>query len=114
MARSASAYLAETLKGMTMKPETNETSGAPALSDAIVASLEDYLPGGTAVAEDGGTLLQNQIAAALTQLEERLSNQSRTMLPTEEFRKISAARQAVQAAKLAMQLHQAGNQRSPN
>ena len=32
------------------------------------------------------------------------------MTPTEEFRKLVAARQAVQAAKLAMQLHHAGRQ----
>lgn len=96
-----------------MQAETNKQSGMPALSDEIVARLEDYLPGGTAVAEDGGTLLQNQIVAALAQLEQRLSNQSRTMMPADEFQKISAARQAVQAAKLAMQLHHAGNGTSP-
>ena len=97
-----------------MRPEANQNPGVPELSDEIVARLEEYLPGGTAVDEDGGTSLQNQIVATLTLLEQRLSKQSRTMMPAEEFQKISAARQAVQAAKLAMQLHHAGNQHRPD
>ncbi len=97
-----------------MKPETNLSSAAPELSDDIVARLEDYLPGGSAVGEDGGVILQNQIITTLAQLEQRLANQSRTMMPADEFQKVSAARQAAQAAKLAMQLHHAGNGNRPD
>jgi hypothetical protein len=92
--------------------KTNPES--PSLSDAVIASLEDYLPGGVAVAEDGGEMLQNQITAALARLEQGLALQSRTMTPSDAFRKLTAARHAVQAAKLAMQLHNAGREASPN
>jgi chromosome segregation ATPase len=45
----------------------------------------------------------------LTRLERRLEQQSREMKPSEEYRQLSAARQAVQAAALAMQLYHAGH-----
>ncbi len=93
-----------------MKADSGEKPATLALSDAAVASLEDYLPGGSAAGEDGGKALQDEVIAMLAQLDRRLSTQSRAMTPTEEFRKLVAARQAVQAAKLAMQLHHAGRQ----
>ena len=93
-----------------MKADSGEKPAALALSDAAVASLEDYLPGGSAAGEDGGEALHGEVTAMLAQLDRRLSAQSRAMTPTEEFRKLVAARQAVQAAKLAMQLHHAGRQ----
>ncbi len=93
-----------------MTADTKDHPAPLALSDAAVANLEDHLPGGNAVADDGGQSLQNRITATLSQLEQRLSHQSRAMMPGDEFRKMVAARQAVQAAKLAMQLHQAGHQ----
>lgn len=95
-----------------MKNGTNDSATALELSDEVVASLEDYLPGGVAADDDGGQSMQDRIIAALASMERRLSDQSRAMVPTEAFKKLVAARQAVQAAKLAMQLHHAGNQRS--
>lgn len=95
-----------------MKTLTRDTPEPLELSDAEVASLEDYLPGGRLVADDGGISLQHRIATRLAQLDQRLSDKSREMMPTDEFRKLVAARQAVQAAMLAMQLHHAGNQHS--
>ncbi len=91
-----------------MRTEKTENPEPPALSDEVVASLEDYLPGGVAVADDGGETLQREITAMLSRLEQGLALQSREMTPSDAFRKLSAARQAVQAAKLAMQLHHAG------
>ncbi len=97
---------------MNREDRTNDSAAVLELSDAVVACLEDYLPGGVAVDADGGKSMQDRVIATLSDLERRLSEQSRTMAPTEAFRKLVAARQAVQAARLAMQLHHAGNERS--
>ncbi len=97
-----------------MSSEKTEHPEMPALSDDVVASLEDYLPGGVAVADDGGETLQREITAMLSRLEQGLALQRREMTPSDAFRKLSAARQAVQAAKLAMQLHHAGRAGSRN
>ena len=93
-----------------MKTDTGDKQQVPSLGDAQVASLEDYLPGGEAAGSDGGKSLQTRIVAALAQLDQRLSGQSREMIPASDFRQLVAARQAVQAARLAMQLHHAGQQ----
>lgn len=93
-----------------MKADSGKKPVALPLSDAAVANLEDYLPGGSAAGEDDGKALHDEVTSMLAQLDRRLSAQSRAMTPTEEFRKLVAARAAVQAAKLAMQLHHAGRQ----
>lgn len=93
-----------------MKTENAVNPILDPLSDAQVASLEEYLSGSAADSEDGGKQLKDQINAALTEIDERVSSLSRTMLSPEEFRQLVAARQAVQAARLAMDLHRAGNE----
>jgi hypothetical protein len=48
----------------------------------------------------------------LDQLQARLVIEGRKMQPSDEYEQINAARQAVQAATLAMQLYSAGRQNS--
>ena len=92
-----------------MKTSEKNQAGGIKLDDDMVANLEHYLK--LAGHPDRKTKpLLDQIMETLEQLEARLLIQSRAMQPSDEYRQISAARQAVQAAIVAMQLFSAGNQ----
>ena len=79
----------------------------PELTDDMVATLEEFLPGG-GLAGTRGDALNAAITAALTNMEQRLATRSRTPQSPEQFEALSAARRAVQGGELALQLHQAG------
>lgn len=94
-----------------MSPRKTEPSDTLVLDDAMVASLEDYLPGGEKAAGDGSQL-QQQILEALQRLDERLSQKRNELLQPDDYQKLVGARQAVQGAQLAMQLQEAGRSMS--
>ncbi len=77
------------------------------LDDDMVANLDHYLSLGQNTDPKQKPLL-DQIMKTLDQLQARLVIESRKMRPSDEHQQISAARQAVQAATLAMQLYSAG------
>jgi hypothetical protein len=80
------------------------------LTDDMVATLEAFLPGENS-ADLEARALNGMIADTLDLLERRLAISSRTPQSPEQFKALSAARQAVQGGVLAWQLHQAGKQR---
>ncbi len=94
-----------------MSAKKTEPSDAVVLDDAMVASLEDYLPGGEKAAGDGSRL-QQQILEVLQRLDQRLSQKRNQMLQSDDYQKLVAARQAVQGAQLAMELHETGRSMS--
>ena len=86
----------------------NQSTNYVDVTDDMVADLAHYLDG-SKDAEKNAESLPKTIDDMLTRLERRLEQQSREMKPSEEYRQLSAARQAVQAAALAMQLYHAGH-----
>ena len=84
-----------------------EPFAPPELTDDMVATLEEFLPGGS-LADGNGEALNAAITTALTQMEQRLTISARTPQSPEQFEALSAARRAVQGGQLAWQLHQAG------
>ncbi len=77
------------------------------LDDDMVANLEHYLSLSENTDPKQKSLL-DQIMKKLDQLQARLVIEGREMRPSDEYEQINAARQAVQAAALAMQLYSAG------
>ncbi len=87
----------------------NTSCSAPPLSDAMVACLEDYLPGGSqAHGIADSEALAAKIRAALVHLEERLAVRSRELQSPEQFKALAAARLAAQSALSSLQLLEAG------
>lgn len=86
-------------------------AGSIRLTDDMVANLEHYLSQSENT-ESKQTPLLDQIMKALDQLQARLAIEGRELRLSDEHEKITAARQAVQAAALAMQLYSAGRQTS--
>ena len=81
------------------------------LDDDMVANLEHYLSLNENADLKTNPLL-DQMMETLVQLQDRLVIEGRKMQPSDEYEQINAARQAVQAATLAMQLYSAGRQNS--
>lgn len=77
------------------------------MTDDMVATLEEFLPGGS-LADGNGGALNAAISTALTQMEQRLAIRSRKPQSPEQFEALSAARRAVQGGELAWQLYHAG------
>ncbi|MBU3709893.1 MAG: hypothetical protein FGM20_12430 [Burkholderiaceae bacterium] len=84
-----------------------EPFAPPELTDDMVATLEEFLPGGS-LADGNGEALNAAITTALTQMEQRFAISARTPQSPEQFEALSAVRRAVQGGQLAWQLHQAG------
>jgi chromosome segregation ATPase len=91
-----------------MNANMNRSTDYVDVTDDMVADLAHYLDGNKD-SEKNAESLSKTIDDMLTRLERRLEQQSREMKPSEEYRQLSAARQAVQAAALAMQLYHAGH-----
>ena len=91
-----------------MNANMNQSTDYVDVTDDMVADLAHYLDG-SKDSEKNTESLSKTIDDMLTRLERRLEQQSREMKPSEEYRQLSAARQAVQAAALAMQLYHAGH-----
>ena len=91
-----------------MNANMNRSTDYVDVTDDMVADLAHYLDG-SKDSEKNAESLSKTIDDMLTRLERRLEQQSREMKPSEEYRQLSAARQAVQAAALAMQLYHAGH-----
>ena len=90
-----------------MKTSQKRQAGGIQLDDDMVANLDHYLSLGQNTDPKQKPLL-DQIMKTLDQLQARLVIESRKMRPSDEHQQIIAARQAVQAATLAMQLYSAG------
>ncbi len=91
-----------------MNANMNQSTDYVDVTDDMVADLAHYLDG-SKDSEKNAESLPKRIDDMLARLERRLEQQSREMKPSEEYRQLSAARQAVQAAALAMQLYHAGH-----
>ncbi len=91
-----------------MNSNSDHFAGCIEVSDDMIADLARYLNENDGP-EKNAKSLHKTIDETLSQLELRLEQQSREMKPSEEYRQLSAARQAVQAAALAMQLYHAGH-----
>ncbi len=88
---------------------TPKSCSPPPLTDAMVASLEDYLPGGACVGNAAeSTALEAQIRNALLQLEERLAASRRQLQSPGQFKALAAASEAVQSGQSILQLLDAG------
>ncbi len=86
-----------------------ESCTPPPLTDAMVASLEEYLPGGSHAGNAAeSSMLEVQIRKALTRLEERLAASSRQLQSPGQFKALAAAREAVQSGQSTLQLLEAG------
>lgn len=79
----------------------------PELTNDMVATLEEFLPGGS-LADGNGEALNAAIRTALTLMEQRLAISARTPQSPEQFEVLAAARRAVQGGELAWHLYQAG------
>ena len=77
------------------------------LTDDMVATREEFLPGGSSAGTEA-MALKGWIADTLVRLERKLAISSRAPQSPEQFKALSAARQAVQGGVLAWQLHEAG------
>lgn len=88
---------------------TRESYAPPLLTDAMVASLEDYLPGGShADSAEESAKLEAQIRRSLKRLEERLAASSRHLQSPEQFKALAAASEAAQGGQSTLQLLEAG------
>lgn len=88
---------------------TSSYSDAPKLTDAMVASLEAFLPGGSEAKDtDKSAALELQIKNALVRLEEDLLADRKKLHPPTEYEALAAASHAVQSALLSLQLLEAG------
>ena len=94
-----------------MKTSQQSQAGGIQLDDDMVANLENYLSISD-ITDPKQKPLLDQIMKTLDQLQARLVIEGRKMQPSDEHQQINAARQAVQAAALAMQLYSAGRQNS--
>jgi chromosome segregation ATPase len=92
-----------------MNANMNQSTDYVDVTDDMVADLAHYLDG-SKDSEKNAESLPKRIDDTLARLERRLEQQGREMKPSEQHRQLSAARQAVQAAALAMQLYHAGRQ----
>lgn len=108
-ARCVSEYRDDFRKENPLENSQQRHASGVQLDDDMVANLEHYLSPGENTDPEQKTLL-DQIIKTLDQLQDRLVVESREMRPSDEFEQINAARQAVQAAALAMQLYSAGRQ----
>ena len=90
-----------------MKSSQKIQAGGIQLDDDMVANLEQYLSDSDNTDPKQKPLL-DQIMKTLDQLQARLVIEGRKMRPSDEHQQINAARQAVQAAALTMQLYSAG------
>ncbi len=90
-----------------MKTSQQSQAGGIQLDDDMVANLEHYLSISDSTDPKQKPLL-DQIMKTLDQLQARLVIEGRKMQPSDEHQQINAARQAVQAAALTMQLYSAG------
>ncbi len=89
------------------------TDAVPALADAMLACLEDFLPGGSEAQDPADSAaLKQQVHQALTKLEDRLATASHTLQAPDDYRALAAARQAVQSGLLSLQLFEAGRRQS--
>jgi hypothetical protein len=110
-AHYVSEYLDDFTKENKMKTSQQSQAGGIQLDDDMVANLEHYLSISDNTDPKQKPLL-DQIMKTLDQLQARLVIEGRKMQPSDEYEQINAARQAVQAATLAMQLYSAGRQNS--
>ena len=76
------------------------------ISNEMVAALEDFL------AQDQEGELKQAIVTHLNELDEQLSREEQNMHHRKTFKAMEAARQAIQAGLLAMQLFEAKNKLS--
>jgi hypothetical protein len=106
-AHCASEYLDDFIKENKMKTSQQSQAGGIQLDDDMVANLEHYLSDSDNTDPKQKPLL-DQIMKTLDQLQARLVIEGRKMQPSDEHQQINAARQAVQAATLTMQLYSAG------
>lgn len=90
-----------------MKTIHQREAGGIQLHDDMVANLDHYLSLSEKTDPTQKPLL-DQIMKTLDQLQARLVVEGRKMRLSDEHQQITAARQAVQAATLAMQLYTAG------
>ena len=90
-----------------MKTSQQSQAGGIQLDDDMVANLENYLSISDITDPKQKPLLY-QIMKTLDQLQALLVIEGRKMQPSDEHQQINAARQAVQAAALTMQLYSAG------
>jgi hypothetical protein len=110
-AHCVSEYRDDFIKENKMKISQQSQAGGIQLDDDMVANLEHYLSDSDNTDSKQKPLL-DQIMKTLDQLQARLVIEGRKMQPSDEYEQINAARQAVQAATLAMQLYSAGRQNS--
>jgi hypothetical protein len=106
-AHCVSEYLDDFTKENKMKTSQQSQAGGIQLDDDMVANLEHYLSISDNTDPKQKPLL-DQIMKTLDQLQARLVIEGRKMQPSDEHQQINAARQAVQAAALTMQLYSAG------
>jgi hypothetical protein len=106
-AHYVSEYLDDFTKENKMKTSQQSQAGGIQLDDDMVANLEHYLSISDNTDPKQKPLL-DQIMKTLDQLQARLVIEGRKMQPSDEHQQINAARQAVQAAALTMQLYSAG------
>jgi hypothetical protein len=95
------------IKESSMNHSKQSQADGIQLDDDMVANLDHYLSLSQKT-DLKQTPLLDHIMKRLDQLQARLVIESRKMRPSDEHQQISAARQAVQAATLAMQLYSAG------
>jgi hypothetical protein len=110
-AHCVSEYRDDFIKENKMNISQQSQAGGIQLDDDMVANLEHYLSDSDNTDSKQKPLL-DQIMKTLDQLQARLVIEGRKMQPSDEYEQINAARQAVQAATLAMQLYSAGRQNS--
>jgi hypothetical protein len=106
-AHCVSEYLDDFTKENKMKTSQQSQAGGIQLDDDMVANLEHYLSISDNTDPKQKPLI-DQIMKTLDQLQARLVIEGRKMQPSDEHQQINAARQAVQAAALTMQLYSAG------